>query len=154
MGAQALAELDQGMLRAAGFGTIGEVPVQIGVAQFAAEPGVVPEEERKEHQEQREDRNQEVRFPAGTAVGRGGIRWHERLLYNAGDAGPVLNSSLYVDHVDRGSYGMNCHANSDDSVLLAGAAWSQPVSLDANSILVTATKTVALAPTDVTFWSM
>ena len=35
--------------------------------------------------------------------------------------------------------------------LLAGAAWSQQVSLDANSILVTATKTVALAPTDVSF---
>ena len=37
------------------------------------------------------------------------------------------------------------------SVVLSGAAWAQQLNLDANSIVVTAARTVVLVPTDVTF---
>jgi len=37
------------------------------------------------------------------------------------------------------------------SLVLSGVAWPQQVSLDANSIVVTASRTLVLAPTDVSF---
>jgi hypothetical protein len=40
----------------------------LGIAQFTAEPGAVPEQEGEQHQQQREDRDQEIGALAGESI--------------------------------------------------------------------------------------
>ena len=61
----ALSDLHQRMLGVPGLGAVGQILADFGVGQLAAEPGHVPEEKREEHQQQREDRDQEVGALAG-----------------------------------------------------------------------------------------
>ena len=44
-----LADLYERVLRVTRFAAIGEVGVEIGVAELAAEPGAVPEEKRQQY---------------------------------------------------------------------------------------------------------
>ena len=44
----ALAQLHEGVLDVARLGAIGKVGVEVGIAELAAEPGVIPEEKGKE----------------------------------------------------------------------------------------------------------
>ena len=60
------ADLNQRVLRVAGFRGIGKVLIDIRVGELAAEPGVVPEEKREQHQQDGEEGNEEIGFFAGT----------------------------------------------------------------------------------------
>jgi hypothetical protein len=62
---EALAELNEGMLGVAGMGGIGEISGELGVGEFAAEPGFVPEEEREQDKQESEEGDEEVGFLAG-----------------------------------------------------------------------------------------
>src|SRR5205085_2119580 len=68
-----LAELHQRMLRVPRLG-VTEVLIEVRIAKLPAEPGVVPEQERKQHHGQGKERDQQVGSPAGTAAGPGS-RW-------------------------------------------------------------------------------
>ena len=50
MAGETFAELYQGVLSVAGLGGAGEVSIDIGIGELAAEPSVVPEQEREEDQ--------------------------------------------------------------------------------------------------------
>ena len=50
----AFAELYERMLYVAGLGAIGEIGVEVGIAELAAEPGVVPKQKGEQHEGQGE----------------------------------------------------------------------------------------------------
>ncbi len=54
----ALAQLHEGVLDMAWFGAVGKVRVEVGIAELAAKPGVVPEEKGKQDQGEGEERDQ------------------------------------------------------------------------------------------------
>src|ERR1035438_693843 len=69
MAGEAFAEVHQRVLGMTGLGGVGEVLVQIGIGELAAEPGVIPEKEREQDQGEREYRDQPICFAAGAAGG-------------------------------------------------------------------------------------
>src|SRR5450755_3243299 len=75
----ALAHLHQRVLGVTGLAGVGEVLVEIGIAQLSAEPGLVPEEKRKQHQRQSKQRDEEVSSSAGAAVSPRSLLWSHRL---------------------------------------------------------------------------
>jgi hypothetical protein len=50
MAGEAFAELHEGVLGVTGLGGVGEVLVDVGIGELAAEPGVVPKQEREQDQ--------------------------------------------------------------------------------------------------------
>ena len=62
---QALADLHQRVLLVPRLSAVGQIFRDLIVAQFAAEPGHVPEQEREQYQQQREERDQEIGALAG-----------------------------------------------------------------------------------------
>ena len=54
----ALAQLHESVLDVARLGAIGKVGVEVGIAELAAEPGVVPKEKGKQDQGEGEERDQ------------------------------------------------------------------------------------------------
>ena len=73
---QAVAELHQRVLRMAGLGRVREISIQVARRERTAKPGVIPEQKRKQHQQQGEERDEQIGFGPGTfgAVG------HQRVI--------------------------------------------------------------------------
>jgi hypothetical protein len=67
---QALADLHEGVLGMSGLAAVGEIFIELRIGQLAAEPGLIPEKERKQNHQESEKRDKKVCFPAGAAVGR------------------------------------------------------------------------------------
>src|SRR5476649_212256 len=133
MAREALADLHQRMLRVARLGAVRKVPVQIRVAQLAAEPGSIPEEKRERHQRQDEQRDQKVSSSAGTAVRRGRLWSHPKLMIP--QAGLIAIEEGVEGHYDLGIFGAEL-ADFRDCALgaapsLAGARVDDPDVADA-----------------------